>query len=87
MRHFNVVRDDRICIYCLIQKDALVLEDEYHAFFICDKFADTRLKYLYSWYNATPSIENLSSLLNTENHAVIRKTAVFISKLLEHISQ
>ena len=54
---------------------------------LCDKFADIRRKYLYSWYNATPSIENLRPLLNTENHTVIRKTAVFVSELLEHIRQ
>ena len=41
----------------------------------------------YNWNNATPSIEHLSSLLNTEKHAVIRKTAVFDSKLLEQLSQ
>ena len=84
-RHFNINREYRICISCLIHKDILVLEDEFHAFFICDRFKDIRNKYLFSWFNGLPSNIHLVSLFHSENPRILRKLAIYVTKLIENI--
>ena len=71
--------------YIFINKDILIIEDEYHAFFICEKFKEIRHTYLNNWYKALPSLENLYSLFQTDNHTTLKNLAVYVSKLLEDI--
>ena len=47
--HHNINRADRICIFCFNQNNTIVIEDEYHAFFICPKFDAQRETYLIPW--------------------------------------
>ena len=84
-RHFNIERDNPICVYCYRQKDALVIEDEFHAFFVCEKCKIIRDLYLNTWFNALPSLQNLYCLLQNENPLVIKNIAIYVSKLFEEI--
>lgn len=84
-RHFNIERENRICVYCFMQKDALVIEDEFHAFFVCEKFKIIRDLYLNTWFNALPSLQNFYCLLQNENPLVIKNIAIYVSKLFEEI--
>ena len=34
-RHYGIDKVDRICLYCFINEDNLIIEDEYHALFNC----------------------------------------------------
>ena len=51
-RNRDIGRLDRICLYCFNHWDRLVVEDEYHVFFICAKYNNVREEYLYSWYQS-----------------------------------
>ena len=37
-RHRGIARADRVCLYCFNNHKFLVVEDEYHVFFKCEKF-------------------------------------------------
>jgi len=50
-RHFYIERNDRICLFCFLNENRLLLEDEFHECFICPKCAMIRRGYLYSWYS------------------------------------
>ena len=41
-RHYNITREDRVCLYCLTFHDNLILENEYHAFFKCPQYEEIR---------------------------------------------
>ena len=32
-RHLNIEKENRVCYYCLISKDIVIVENEYHVFF------------------------------------------------------
>ena len=84
-RHFNVNREDRVCLHCFLQKDILVIEDEYHAFFICEKFEEIRHIYLNSWYKGLPSLDNMYNIFQSDNPTTLKNLAIYVSKLLENI--
>ena len=69
-----------------MQNDALVIEDEFHAIFICEKFKIIRDLYLNTWFKAfLPSLQNFYCLLQNENPLVIKYIALYASNLLEEI--
>ena len=37
-RHYGIDKEDRICLYCFINEDNLIIEDEYHVFFNCLRY-------------------------------------------------
>ena len=84
-RYFNTNREDRICFYCFLHENDLIVEDEYHAFFICDKFKEIREIYLYSWFTGQPSRENLHSIFLSQNTLTIKRLALYVTKLMELI--
>ena len=43
-RHFKVNREERICIFCLSEKYIAIVEDVFHVFFICEKYAEIRVR-------------------------------------------
>ena len=68
-----------------LHRNDLILEDEYHAFFICDKFKEIREIYLYSWFTGQPSRENLHSIFLNQNTLTIKRLALYVTKLMELI--
>ena len=64
-----------------LHKKGLILEDEYHATFICDKFKEIREIYLYSWFTGQPSRENLHSIFFKSNHFNNKKISRICDKV------
>ena len=83
-RHRDIGRLDRICLYCLNHWDRLVVEDEYHVFFICAKYNNVREEYLYSWYQSGDSKNHFYNILSTSDHILIKKLCIYINELLKH---
>ena len=77
-------RLDRICLYCFNHWDRLVVEDEYHVFFICAKYNNIREEYLYSWYQSSESKNHFYNILSTSDHILIKKLCIYINELLKH---
>ena len=64
-----------------------MIENEFHAFFICDKFKQIRSDLLYSWYTGRTGEFELFRLMRSNNDEIIRNTAIFIAALFrEHDS-
>ena len=55
-RHFNITREDRLCIYCLALYDNLILENEYHAVFEYFQYEEIRVNHLFNWYSGRREI-------------------------------
>ena len=65
--------------------DVLILADEYHAFFVCEKFKEIREIYLFSWFKLNASRENFNRLFRRENPEEIKRLAIYVTKLMECI--
>ena len=50
-RHQNIPREERICTFCFNESNTRIIDNEYHAFFHCEKYAQQRNSYLYNWYH------------------------------------
>ena len=44
-RHIGTRREDRLCYFCLQNRNIICIEDKFHAFFQCLRFRDLRTKY------------------------------------------
>ena len=86
-RHFNVNREDRVCTHCSMHHDVLILEDEYYAFFVCEKFTEIREIYLFSWFEPNASREKFHRLFRSENPEEIKRLALYVTKLMECIEK
>lgn len=72
-RHFNITREDRVCIYC-----ETVIEDEYHFMIICPLYSNLRSMYLPVYYFQYPSVEKFYDLMSTENVSLLRNLSMYI---------
>ena len=84
-RYYSIERHDRICIYCLLNDDILVVEDEYHVFFICPRFAEIRQSHLLNWFSGNRDLYNFNNIMTTDNVKHIRCLAVYVHKLMNAI--
>ena len=64
-------------------KVIILLEDQYHAFFICPRFAEERTWFLLNWYNDDRARAGFYFLLKSNNVVTIIKLAIFVSKIME----
>ena len=48
-RHFGIKREQQICQFTYLNLQCI--EDEFHVFFICNKFQQQRQQYILSWYD------------------------------------
>ena len=76
--HHNINRADRICNYCLNKSNTMIIEDEFHAFFICPKFVVLRENDLSSWYRQCDSRPEIFRLLQETNTGIIKKNSVYL---------
>ena len=83
-RHHNINREDRICFYCLLTKDVIILEDEYHAFYMCPRFEEERNKFPFNWYTGNREREGFYFLLKTNNVVTLKKSSYFRFKNYEN---
>ena len=82
-RHFNISRNDRICLYCMMQNDLFTVEDEYHAFFHCVKYVDIRRNLLHNWYIGRTELVDFYNLMKSDDPITIHRLAVFIYNILK----
>lgn len=83
-RHRGIARANRICLYCFNQLKKLVIEDEYHVFFICPNFDGIRDEYLHTWYRSGDSKNHFYNILCTCNPVLIKKLCMYINELLKN---
>ena len=77
-RHRGIDRADRVCLYCFNNHNFLVVEDEYHVFFKCEKFDAIRNEYLNTWYQSGDSLQNFHNIISTNNPVLIKKKCIYI---------
>ena len=82
-RHRGIARVDRICLFCFNNLSRIVVEDEYHVFFICAKFNNLRDEYLHTWYRSGDSKNHFHNVISTSNPVIIRKLCTYINELLK----
>ena len=82
-RQHNINRADRICSYSLNKSNIMIIEDEFHAFFICPKFEVLRENYLSTWYRQGDSRPEFFRLLQETNPDIIKKPSIFVNKILK----
>ena len=85
-RHCKTNREERICVFYFPERNLAVIEDEFHAFFVSEKYGKIRTDYLYSWYNGRPTIENLY-LLSNDNSNIIKRVGIYVKKSIDLKSQ
>ena len=78
-RHDNIPKEERLCTFC----DFNVLEDEFHAVMICEKYEEIRCFYIPQCYLNPPSIHNFNKLMSTQDDNTIFQLSIFIYKLFE----
>ena len=71
-RYFGIDITDRFCIFCLLNNDILIIEDEYHVFFKCPRFNDIRQNYLFNWYTGNTYMADFSNIMSSQNDTKIR---------------
>ena len=82
-RYRGIDRADRVCLYCFNNHNFLVVEDEYHVFFKCEKFDALRNEYLNTWYQSGDSLQNFHNIISTNNPVLIKKMCIYINELLK----
>ena len=72
-RHLHIERNQRICHLCPKQS----LGDEFHYLFECHFFNSLRKKFIDSKFSNHPNIYKLESLMNSFDHSILLKLALF----------
>ncbi len=84
-RHDGIIREARICDFCHLHSNILVIENEYHAFFCCPKYSDLRIQLLASWYTRGDSEVDFYRLMACTEITTIRSIAKFIYCILKRM--
>ena len=82
-RHYGIDKEDRICLYCFINEDNLIIEDKHHVSFNCPRYDDIRRNYQFNWYTGPTEVIYFYNIMSIDNENTIRNTALFINKLLK----
>jgi ribosomal protein L36 len=72
-RHLGIPRYEPFCQHCKI------IKDEFHVFFICNKFFQQRQSYISPWYSNVCTFHNFCNLIKTKNEEKIKNIAYFCS--------
>ena len=81
--HHNINRADRVCTFCLNQSNTIIVEDEFHAFFICPKYIVQPENYLAPWYRQGDSRPEFIRLMQDTKPDTIKKLCLFIHEILK----
>ena len=84
-RRNGLERKDRICSFCFLNGNQLILEDEYHAFFICPTYVNIREIYLYNWYFSRAERFDFIQLMKSCNYKKFKQLTLFVTKLMQEI--
>ena len=55
----------------------------YIVFFKCDKFDALRYEYFNTWYQSGDSLQNVHNVIRTKNPVLIKKTCIYILRIVE----
>jgi len=55
-RHYGIDKKDRLCLYCFINEDNFIIQDNYHVFFNCPRYDDIRRNYLFNCYTGPTEV-------------------------------
>ena len=61
----------------------MIIEDEFHAFFICPKFDVLCENYLSPWYKQGDRRSEFFGLLQETNPYIIKKLCIFVNEILK----
>ena len=70
-------------VLCLNQSNTIIVEDEFHAFFICPKFIVQRENYLAPWYRQGDIRPEFIRLMQDTKPDTIKKLCLFIHEILK----
>ena len=82
-RHNNIDHKLRIYIYCFQEIKENIVECEFHVLCHCQKFDQLRNVLLFDRYVGDTNIDDLYTLLHTDNPDVIKKLSYFINMVIQ----
>jgi len=85
-RHSGILKENRICSYCLQNLNTLVIDCELHAFFKCHKYDDVRNSYLFNWYTHGTDPQDFYVLMSSHDADIVRKISLYVYHLMLLIS-
>ena len=80
-RHYNILREERICSFCLENSSISVIEDEFHVFFHCKKYDYYRTIYL--GHNYICNTERFILFMASKQEFLLLNICKFVHKILE----
>ena len=82
-RRNGLERKDRICSFCFWKGSQFIIEDEYHAFFICPKYVNKRERYLYNWSFSRTEPFAFIQVMKSCNYKTLKQLTLFVTKLMQ----
>ena len=75
-RYYNIESEDRFCIFCLLNNDETIIEDEYHFVMYCPQFIKLREQYI-SKYLPETNVYYFHKILKSRNKLCIQDLALY----------
>ena len=85
-RHSGILKENRICSYCLHNLNTLVIDCEFNAFFKCHKYNDFRNSYLFNWYTHGTDPQDFYVLMSSKDADIVMKIFLYVYHLMLLIS-
>ena len=83
-RHQNIDRSLRFCPFCL-RRNAYVIEDEFHFFFVCPTYAEIRNIYFKpEWVRDIVTLNKFYSIMSSVDASSIFSVAKFLLSAFKH---
>ena len=82
-RHKNINIEDRLCKYCGLNNNAIVIEDEYHVLFHCAAYNDVRDMYINRELISLPNSHSFVSIMKSTNTQEIINLAHFVCSMFK----
>ena len=82
-RHKNINIEDRLCKFCGLSDNAIVIEDEYHVLFHCSAYNDIRNMYIGREITSVPNIHSFVTMMKNNNTQDTINFAHFIYSLFK----
>jgi hypothetical protein len=82
-RHKNINIEDRLCKYCGLNNNAIVIEDEYHVLFHCAAYNDVRDMYINRELTSLPNSHSFVSIMKSTNTQEIINLAHFVCSMFK----
>ena len=74
-----------MCSFCFLNGNQRIIEDEYHAFFICPTYVNIRERYLYNWYFSRTEPFDFIQLTKSCHYKTLTQLTLFVTKRMQEI--